>query len=165
LKLSARTSYEYWLKNWSDIQDHLPLLYNAAKGQCLEIGVRSGVSTSAILAGLEVNGGHLCSVDLMDCSGVFQGHPQWSFKQGNSRLVDPLPIPAKIDLLFIDGDHSFDGALMDLMHFGHRAEKIFVHDVDNVAEFPGVRQAVEEYSKRNERKVIYHSGSFGMAEL
>jgi hypothetical protein len=83
--LSARNAYEYHLKNWSDIQDHLPRLYEAAKGNCMEIGVRSGVSTSALLAGIEAHGGHLYSFDINHCD-VFHGHPQWTFTKLTASL-------------------------------------------------------------------------------
>lgn len=71
---------------WSDVQGHLPFLYEHAalprgitsrggdsKGESipwgkrkviLELGVRGGISTSALLAGVEKSGGHLWSVDV-----------------------------------------------------------------------------------------------------
>jgi hypothetical protein len=163
--LSAKPKYEYHLTHWSDIQEHLPRLYKWAKGNVLEIGVRSGVSTSALLAGVEEHGGHVYSVDINDCQ-VFAGHPQWDFFRmdtvrggENSKLL-----AQDYDILFVDGDHTYEGALSDLNTFGPRAKHIFVHDTE-AQEFPGVRKAVEEYVKQAKRKVTYHSGSFGMAEI
>jgi hypothetical protein len=161
--LSAKPAYEYHLKNWSDIQGHLPRLFAAAKGNCMEIGVRSGVSTSALLAGLEEHGGKLQSVDINNCP-VFAGHPQWEFHNVNSQTINILLEGEVLDLLFIDGDHSYMGALADLLNYGSRAKRIFVHDTD-APDYPGVRQAVEEFAKETGRKVTYHSGSYGMAEI
>lgn len=165
--MSARPKYEYHLRNWSDIQDHLPRLFEAAKGNCLEIGVRSGVSTSALLAGVEEHGGHLTSIDVNDCSGVFAGHPQWKFYQ-NDTIKDVVFLDVmcrKPDVLFVDGDHTYEGALSDLFNFGSEAKLIFVHDTDCPNTYPGVRQAVEKFCEETKRKFIYHHGSYGMAEI
>lgn len=161
--MSARPKYEYHLRNWSDMQDHLPRLFEAARGECVEIGVRSGVSTSALLAGVEEHGGHVSSFDIDNCR-PFQGHPQWSFFQVNSQTVDPVLYP-EIELLLVDGDHTYEGALADLQMWGGKAKLIFVHDTDCPDTFPGVRKAVEQFCEETKRKVIYHSGSYGMAEI
>lgn len=165
--LSARNAYEYHLRHWSDIQAHLPMLFESAKGACMEIGVRSGVSTSALLAGIEQHGGYLCSVDVNDC-GVFTGHPQWTFIQADTQKYGnslKFIVPENLELLFVDGDHSYEGALFDLINFGEHAKRIFVHDTDCPDTFPGVRKAVEEFARRTGRKPIYHHGSYGMAEI
>lgn len=165
--MSARLAYEHWLLKWSDIQDHLPLLYDSAKGNCLEIGVRQGVSTSALLAGIEDHGGHLWSIDCNPCP-VFLGHRDWTFRQADS-LQDTKTIktiiPDKLDLAFIDGDHTYQGALSDLHNFGSMATRVLVHDTDCPETFPGVRRAVDRYCSETHRKVTYHHGSFGMAEI
>lgn len=161
--MSARNAYEYHLHNWSDIQEHLPKLYAAAKGTCLEIGVRSGVSTSALLAGIEQHGGHLYSMDINDCA-VFSGHPQWTFRRADSLKENPYPELEEIDVLFVDGDHSYEGCLSDLSRWGGKAKRIFVHDTD-APDFPGVRKAVEQYGHISHRKPLYHHGSYGMAEI
>jgi hypothetical protein len=132
----------------------------------MEIGVRSGVSTSALLAGIEAHGGHLYSFDLNHCD-VFHGHQQWTFTQGDSiGEADKIKqvIPSELDVLFVDGDHTYEGALADLNNFGPLAKRIFVHDTD-APDFPGVRRAVDEFAKHAKRQVTYHSGSYGMAEI
>src|SRR5262249_16963201 len=159
--MSAKSAYEFNLKNWSDIQDHLPRLHDAARGYVLEIGVRSGVSTSALLAGVEEHGGHLFSLDINDCR-PFEGHPQWTFLQGNSLLMES-PYP-NYEVVFIDGDHSYEGALLDLFQHGSKGKTVFVHDTD-APDYPGVRKAVEYYCSVTHRGVIFHPGSFGMAEI
>lgn len=164
--MSAKDKMEENLLGWSDIKDHLPRLREAAKGHCFEIGVRGGMSTSALLAGIEEHGGHLWSVDIDDCN-VFPAHPNWTFVRSNSSLdAERLKnsLPESLDLLFVDGDHTYEGAFSDLSKFGPMAKRIFVHDTE-APDYPGVRQAVEEFAKQFERKVIWHSGSFGMAEI
>lgn len=162
--MSAKAAYQYNLAHWSDIQEHLPLLYESAKGDCVEIGVRSGISTSALLAGLEDHGGHLWSYDINDCP-VFSGHPQWTFLRWNTQLGIPLTLPNILDLAFIDGDHTYEGARSDLMRFGTIAKLVLVHDTDCPDTFPGVRKAVEEFVRETGRKITWHHGSYGMAEI
>lgn len=164
---SAKEAYEANLRIPSDIQGHLQRLYEAAHGNCLEIGVRGGMSTSALLAGVEDNGGFLFSVDIADCP-VFEGHTRWNFTRADSikeaqRILDK--IPNLLDVVFIDGDHSFEGCLSDLQNFASRGQRVFVHDIDCPDTYPGVRKAVEQFIEETGRKVIYHSGSYGMAEI
>lgn len=73
-------------------------------------------------------------------------------------------VPDKLSLLFVDGDHTYEGALSDLKTFGVMADRILIHDTD-APDFPGVRQAVEDFVKETGRKVHYHPGSYGMAEI
>jgi len=164
--LSVSDWYAHNLSHWSDIQDHLPRLYEAAKGTVVEIGTRAGYSTSALLAGVEAHSGKLTSVDVNEClSGLH--HPQWEFVRcdsvkGAEELRDKLP--QEIDVLFVDGDHSYEGCLSDLENFGPRAKRIFVHDTD-AENYPGVRQAVTKYCDDSKRSVIFHPKSYGMAEI
>lgn len=51
------------------------------------------------------------------------------------------------DLLFVDGDHGFDGALGDLERWGRRVRKggvVLVHDA--TPRFPGVLRAIRRWS-------------------
>jgi hypothetical protein len=163
--LSAKPKYDYHLTHWSDIQDHLPRLRSAAHGNCMEIGVRSGCSTSALLAGIEERGGHLWSVDINDCP-VFAGHPDWTFYRADSIKDEAVKtlLAKDYEVLFVDGDHSYEGALSDLQAFGPRSKRIFVHDTE-APDYPGVRKAVEEFVKQANRQVTYWPGSYGMAEI
>lgn len=132
----------------------------------MEIGVRSGCSTAALLAGIEEHGGHLWSVDINDCP-VFAGHPNWTFRQADTlKEAETIKnqLPEALEMLFVDGDHTYEGALSDLMQFGPLAGKIFVHDT-NAPDYPGVKQAVDEYVKATGRNVTFYEGSYGMAEI
>jgi len=143
-----------------DTHAHLPFMYEVAKGNILEIGVHCGISTTAFLAGLEIHGGHLWSIDVHpSCRYVHFGHPLWTFYcpwSGDEPLPD-LPL----DVLFIDGDHSHAAVLNDLQTWGHHAKLILLHDADTPS-FPGVRSAIEDYCGWHNLKHELRKGSNGL---
>jgi predicted O-methyltransferase YrrM len=147
----------------TDVHDHLPRFKEAAEGNILEIGVRHGASTCAFLAGVEENGGHVYSVDIEDCSQLFSGHPQWTFIQGDSKDKTLKGVlPDHIDVLYIDGDHSYEGVMSDLLCYVPMAHFIMVHDA-NENENPGVLRAVREYATSYEHDLTIIPESHGLA--
>lgn len=92
------------------------------------------------------------------CRYVWHEHPQWNFIWADSRK---LKWSEPIDLLFIDGDHSYGGASSDLERFGPLAQVIAMHDVCS-AQFPGVRQAFDEYAQNSRQKVEILKTRFGL---
>jgi cephalosporin hydroxylase len=150
--------YQQHYATQSDIQHHLGLLFSLAHGNVLELGTRGGVSTAALLAGVERHGGHVWSVDLDDCSQVAAGHEQWTFIQGSS--TDPGPVlgaafgyadsPSDtigwITLLLIDTEHTYSQATAELALWGPHVAPgghICMHDPET---FPGVRRAAQEFA-------------------
>lgn len=137
-----------------DIDMHADYMSSVAQGDMFEIGVRTGISTAAFLRGLEKNGGHLYSADIeSQCGNIFAGHPQWTFVNHNSRDVAIVKskIPAKLDVLFIDGDHTYEGVKSDLESYGLLVKDggiIVMHDVVSGYD-PGVRKAADEYATAN----------------
>lgn len=96
-----------------DMKDFVKWLRWGAYGNILEIGVRDGASTSALLMGLDdKNEGSLTSLDIVDCSNLFS-HPRWTFNQMDSRNLKPVGI-FRYDMILIDGDHSREGYRSDL---------------------------------------------------
>jgi hypothetical protein len=63
--------------------------------------------------------------------------------RGDSRVIGKTWHEA-IDLLWIDGGHSFDYVWQDLRNFGPHAQVIAVHDFDN-PHWKDIRQAVERF--------------------
>src|SRR5262249_18136574 len=137
--------------------------------QVLEIGVRVGISTAALLLGAEENGGHVYSVDAdPGCGSVYEGHPLWTFIHGHSRddaerILRELP---QLDLLFIDGDHGREMVLNDLDAYGTRVRReglILLHDTDLFAPGQdGVRPAIQEFTQRHGYVARFFPGSFGL---
>jgi predicted O-methyltransferase YrrM len=120
---------------WSDIGHFLPFMREHAKGTVFEIGVRSGASTAALLLGVEEHGGHLYSVDILDCGSLFRGHPSWTFLQVDSKDTAKVmeTVPRVVDVLFIDGDHTRDGYTHDLYTYSQIVRPgglIISHDID-----------------------------------
>jgi predicted O-methyltransferase YrrM len=107
--------YENACKEDGDMKDFLPWMKDHAKGTVLEIGVRGGHSTAALLAGVQKNGGTVLSVDLTDCSALYRNHPQWKFIQTSSQNPK-LKVPP-LDFVLIDGDHTREGYRRDLERF------------------------------------------------
>lgn len=136
---------------FKDMTDHAEYLQSIAKGDIFEIGVRQGFSTGCFLIGLEKNGGHLFSLDIESVPGqLFPGHPQWTFIQGDSINVVSVKekIPAALDILMIDGDHSYEGVKADLENYAPLVRvggKIIMHDVVSAYD-PGVRVAADEFA-------------------
>jgi len=101
----------------------------------VEIGVRGGVSTNAFLLGIRDRGhknARLFSIDIADCSGVVQDESlknNWTFIQNDSKTLD---WNREIDILLIDGDHSYDGVKADYEKYEPFVKDgglILLHDV------------------------------------
>lgn len=146
-----------------DTHEHLPFLYEVARGNILEIGVHCGISTTAFLAGLEAHGGHLWSIDTHpSCRYVHFGHPLWTFYCPWAGDVPNPDLP--LDVLFIDGDHSKEYVEMDLVTWAPKVRPgglILCHDADS-ASFPGVAAAVRMYCDQHNLKHELRKGSNGL---
>jgi glycosyltransferase involved in cell wall biosynthesis len=162
--------YQQFCATQSDIQHHLPLLYSLARGNVLELGTRGGVSTAALLAGVEAHGGKVFSVDIDDCGTLFPDHPLWSFIQHDSRAADAIM------RMHVGEDVRFSLALVDTIHTVEHVEfelarwasymapggTICVHDTET---FPGVRRAVREFCQGKGWGVTFVLPCNGMAVI
>jgi len=152
-----------------DMKDFLPWIREHAKGKCLEIGTRDGASTSAFLLGLEDNGGHLLSVDVDDCSGLWT-HPQWTFRRANS-VSSEFP-DATFDVALIDGSHVRDAFIGDLYNCWHWVKPgglILSHDIkpERGHEFYAVGLREEWFKFCREHEVFPQElpGMYGMGVI
>jgi precorrin-6B methylase 2 len=79
--------------------------------------------------------------------------------EGDSRVIGKTwgqvgsEVSQHIDLLWIDGGHSFDYVYADLSNFGPFADVIAVHDYDN-PHWTSIRQAVERFLREHEEWAI-----------
>ena len=159
--------YQQHLATPSDIQHHLPLLFSLARGNVLELGTRSGVSTAALLAGVERHGGFVWSVDIdWQCAQVAKGHDQWKFLYADSRSAELVPqVGTPIDLLLIDTEHQYEVAQSELALWGDYISPggtILMHDTET---FPGVRRAAQEFADAHGWPITFVLPCHGMAVI
>ena len=80
---------------------------NTKNLKILELGVQNGESTKRFLSICKKKGGHLYSVDVIDCSKV-SSDKNWTFIQSRDDNFDLIKskIPKQIDILYIDSLHE-----------------------------------------------------------
>jgi predicted O-methyltransferase YrrM len=144
-------------------EEQLEWLYTIAQGMnsIIEVGSWMGRSTYALCAGCK---GTVYAIDdFMGSSRVLNSlikrgaDPYQSFIANtkgftNLKLIKMRSveaslcqdIPQKVDMIFIDGDHSFDAVLTDLETWDSRAEKLICGH-DYVRQFKQVRFAVNQF--------------------
>ena len=176
------TDYMSWAGG-SDIGLHLPYLHERAKTAqvVLELGVRNGASTAALLAGLDDSDGHLWSVDVdwpQPPGDQFLDNPRWTFLQGDD--MDPFVIaqaPLPIDLLFIDTSHRYQHTVDELTVYGPSVKTggvILLHDTElEVApgsvqesdrDYP-VRRAIEDWCRSRFLTPEWREGCYGLGVI
>ncbi len=94
----------------SDINEHLPtfvaLVQRLNAKHVIELGTRSGVSTTAWLHGLSKTGGRLTSVDIDEAPDIAT-HDDWTFLQGDDCDPDITVQLDPADIVFIDTSHTY----------------------------------------------------------
>lgn len=157
-----QAEYQARAAAWSDIQQHLPTLYEytldypAAK--VIELGVRWATSTAAFLAAAEQVDGHVWSVDIRQPAFPpwWKDTGRWSLLVGDD--INPsiaAELPAEVDVLFIDTSHAFDHTLAELSLYVPRVRPggvVLCHDTElETPEMVGpqppfpVAKALDEY--------------------
>jgi len=121
----------------SDIFAHLPRLHAESSRPgvtVIELGVRSGNSTSAFLLAAEQQGGHVWSVDIHAPNVPYWGHPRWTPIVGDDLdlgIMDELPDEA--DVVFIDTTHAYWQTLCELRRYWPLVKPggvVLLHDVE-----------------------------------
>jgi SAM-dependent methyltransferase len=150
----------------SDIRAHLPRLRHEARGTVLELGVRGGNSTAALLAGVEERGGTVWSVDVDPVSGtIFEGHPHWRFVLADSRdaaAVEAEGLSGELDVLFVDTLHTYEQVRDELRTWGDRVRPggiLLFHDTDS---YPEIRRAIAGWCRPRRIAFEFLDGSNGL---
>lgn len=125
--------------DWFDSRPHLLILYTLAKWVCwqnpslpaplappvcMEIGVRHGMTSVALLHAMRETSGHLTSIEIdphwcaesqkvVDRIGL---DPWWTLRCADSNTFEPGV--EFVDILFIDGDHSRDQVEREVLKYG-----------------------------------------------
>lgn len=145
----------------SDINENLPVLkkYAQMSNTVVELGVRSIVSTWALLAGKpkllisvdiehpSVYGGNIWEVmDAADAVGI-----EFSFVQRNSLEIS-LP---EHDFLFIDTVHTKQHLSRELKKHAHLVKKYIAFHDTHIPDIPEMMECIQEFVTQNpEWKII-----------
>lgn len=116
----------------------------------LEVGVDRGKSLS-VARMVAKKGVEVIGVDLRDDPLV----PKTTFYRGSSPDIAEM-YPDVVDVIFIDGDHSYEGCKADIdAWYPKMARKgvMLFHDADETS--PGVVRAIEEFAGNNKLEVFY----------
>ena len=154
------------LSKWSDIQEYMPFLYETARSypnvRVLELGTRTGNSTSAFLAAAVAVNGSVISVDIDRVTDnpqmkPFIGNTAWRFVHGSdTEEAVQAVLPLEVDVLFIDSSHEYDHTLAELRAYMPRVVPggvALFHDTNLQGwggnppreDYPEVRQALDTY--------------------
>ena len=178
--MSLQDDYRAYSAPWTDIQDCLGRLFSTAvsypRVRVLELGVRTGVSTSAFLAAAEQVGGHVWSVDIVPhpfpARWLDSGY--WTFIQGDDMQVSPGP-GMLFDVLFIDTSHAYEHTLAELRKFVPLVAAggtVLLHDTRLEAPegfgpqppFP-VAKAITDFCTETGRTWVDHDAQYGLGEV
>lgn len=147
---------------------HLEFLRSVAKGNVFEIGVCQCFSTSALLLGVRENGGHVTSVDIEHCMNdiptLDRPQPNWTFIQADSTLLE---WKEPIDVLLIDGGHSYANVKADMARFiplVRAGGLVMMHDV-LVERYSGVKRAFLEWPRFISRGIREESYGLGLIRV
>jgi predicted O-methyltransferase YrrM len=136
-----------------DIKAQMPVLYAWARlpgVRIIELGVRGGNSTAALLAGLEHSGGELWSVDIAEpgTPAEWNGLPFWHLLVADDTSPEAVAFcPGDVDVLFIDTSHYYPHTLQELRLYVPKVKPggiVLLHDTDR-AEWPDVGRSLDEY--------------------
>jgi glycosyltransferase involved in cell wall biosynthesis len=141
-----------------DFDPYLPTAFNWVRALSakvvVELGVRAGSSTRALLAGVAETGGQVWGIDLQNIHGI--DDPRLHFIQADAASVaDRWPA---IDLLHIDTDpHTEEQTRRWFDLYAHRCRAIALHDTHHPAF--GVGTAVREFVETGEWNVFEYWGN------
>lgn len=132
-----------------DMEILVPEVEKLKDGQVyLEVGVDKGKSLS-VARMVAKEGVIVCGVDLRDDPKV----PGTNFIQRDSTKAKYYK---KVNVIFIDGDHTYEGCKADIDNWYPQMVKkgvMLFHDCD--ATSPGVERAVKEFAEEHKLDVFY----------
>ena len=155
--------YEARSASYSDISEHLPLLYKLAAQCChvTEFGTRSGNSTTALLAGLNQSAedsGMPCKLISYDINAAEFEPPatiaEWKFNRADTSKLEHIEAT---DMLFIDTLHDCAQVRAELKHAPRVGRWLAFHDTvlfgwreETGHGLPGIMQAILEFMATDE---------------
>lgn len=133
-----------WADGTADTDWMIPVFWGIVRGfvnpMVGEIGMRNGVSTMALCLAARDTGGRVWSIDIDECiegrrnvlhAGLADVH---TFIHGDSAACE---FPQDLDVLFIDGEHSYAALTLDFQMHAPRVKEggvILFHDTTSCPE-------------------------------
>jgi beta-1,4-mannosyl-glycoprotein beta-1,4-N-acetylglucosaminyltransferase len=179
---NLQAEYEARRSVRSDIVDHLPTLYETVcrypGARVLELGVRSGTSTSALLAAVDAVDGHLWSMDVIppQVPAWWADTARWTLTIGDDLGQDVMnAAPAEVDVLFVDTSHAYEHTLAELRTYVPRVRAggvVMCHDtelevpagVGASPPFP-VAKALDTFCAETGRSWVNRPGCYGLGVI
>lgn len=197
--IQRRVSTGESVGDWYDIRHHLLPLYSLAKSVnwpdprdlspkrppiCLEIGVRHGISTLALLTAMRETGGKLISVeidpewaqDATERVRAFGLTDWWELHIMSSNELHNR-LNTKLDLLWIDGAHEEEFVREDFNHYAPRVrqggfiamhdyyEKLDPTDPEGPNKDSGVMLVVEDARRTGKYEILTYPWSHGLTQM
>lgn len=163
--MSIEEDYANRLRAPSDIQGHMPYLYERAHGTVIELGVRSGNSTSAFLAA----GADVWSCDMAEpkIPESWWSLPNWHFTRAVSWSPQAIMgLPLGCEVLFVDTSHEFVDTMCELRLYASRVRHggvVLMHDTEYGER--EVARALDRYCKEEGLRWSNRGGSFGLGVI
>jgi len=160
------TTLAEWAYRWVDMAPHVATLTRLATEArtIVELGVREGVSTWALLDGLPADG-RLYSVDIARASQPprVANDPRWTYIIGDDLSPEVhARLPERADLVFIDTSHEYEQTVSELAYtLSLSPARIVMHDY--VME--PVARAADEFCAREGWSVVALEPEYGLATL
>lgn len=175
--LTLAEMYDRACRTPSDIYEHLPrfveIVEETNAEHVVELGTRSGVSTTAWLYALEGRG-RLTSVDI-DPRPDLGDWPHWTFVQGNDVDINVVKNIEPADVVFIDTSHLYGHTKRELGMWQYRVKpggRMVLHDTmlerpegaPRLPRFP-VLTAMNEFVMEHPRKWSVDPKCWGLGEI
>lgn len=111
----------------SEFAQLLMLARSRGVQRVLEIGTGESAGVARFM--VEVMGWAVVSVDTVRPDTTLHNNPLWTFIEGSSVTVQDERLTSLYDMVFIDGDHSFEAAKSDWNRFSDLAPIVVLHDI------------------------------------
>ncbi len=122
----------------------------------LELGVRTGLSTSLFLKTCEDNDGRMLSVDIVDCGHLFK-NDRWNFictRDDNYEKIDTeIKKIGNLDVIYIDSFHEPNHIKKIFYHYYPFLKKGGFIFVDDISWLPYAKSAKRESSGAYEANI------------